>query len=70
MVLSITIKVEKKLETGWIFIAWLAAMIWPGIIFGINGIEGNPMWIALSLGSVFVMTVIAVLWYNHVNVGE
>jgi hypothetical protein len=45
-------------------------MCWPAIIFGVNGIEGNPVWIGLSLGSVFIMTIVAILWYNHVNKGE
>ena len=65
-----TVKIEKKLETGWVFFAWLFAMCWPAIIFGVNGIEGNPVWIGLSLGSVFIMTIVAILWYNHVNKGE
>ena len=67
---ELTIKVEKKLETGWVFFAWLLAMSWPAAIFGIDGIEGNPVWIALSLGSVFVMTILAVWWYSYVNRGE
>jgi len=67
---ELTVKVEKKLETGWIFVAWLIAMAWPAVIFGINGVEDNPMWIALSLGSVFIMTMIAVWWYSYVNKGE
>ena len=67
---ELTEKIEKKLETGWVFFAWLIAMSWPAVIFGINGIEDNPMWITLSLGSVFVMTMVAVWWYNHVNKGE
>ena len=45
-------------------------MCWPAIIFGVDGIEGNPVWIGLSLGSVFIMTIVAILWYNHVNKGE
>jgi hypothetical protein len=45
-------------------------MSWPAVIFGIDGIEGNPVWIALSLGSVFVMTILAVWWYSYVNRGE
>ena len=67
---ELTVKIEKKLETGWVFFAWLFAMSWPAAIFGVNGIEGNPVWIALSLGSVFVVTIVAILWYNHVNKGE
>jgi hypothetical protein len=67
---ELTVKIEKKLETGWVFFAWLFAMSWPAAIFGISGIEGNPVWIGLSLGSVFVMTIVAILWYNHVNKGE
>ena len=67
---ELTVKIEKKLETGWVFFAWLFAMCWPAAIFGISGIEGNPVWIGLSLGSVFVMTIVAILWYNHVNKGE
>ena len=67
---ELTVKIENKLETGWVFFAWLFAMSWPAAIFGISGIEGNPVWIGLSLGSVFVMTIVAILWYNHVNKGE
>ena len=67
---ELTIKVEKKLETGWVFFAWLVAMSWPALIFGVNGIEGNMWWITLSLGSILVMTIIAVWWYNYVNVGD
>ena len=67
---ELTIKVEKKLETGWVFFAWLFAMCWPAVIFGVGGIEGNPTWIGLSLGSVFVMTIVAVWWYSYVNKGE
>ena len=67
---ELTVKIEKKLETGWVFFAWLFAMCWPAIIFGVDGIEGNPVWIGLSLGSVFIMTIVAILWYNHVNKGE
>jgi hypothetical protein len=67
---ELTVKIEKKLETGWVFFAWLLAMCWPALIFGINGIEGNMWWITLSLGSILVMTIVAVWWYNHVNKGE
>jgi|TARA_R110001583_G_scaffold89061_1_gene230262 hypothetical protein len=67
---ELTIKVEKKLETGWVFFAWLFAMSWPALIYGVNGIEGNMWWITLSLGSILVMTIIAVWWYNYVNVGD
>tara|TARA_R110002050_G_scaffold220386_2_gene356236 strand:- start:883 stop:1263 length:381 start_codon:yes stop_codon:yes gene_type:complete len=67
---ELTIKVEKKLETGWVFFAWLLAMSWPALIYGVNGIEGNMWWITLSLGSILVMTIIAVWWYNYVNVGD
>ena len=67
---ELTVKIEKKLETGWVFFAWLFAMCWPAIIFGVDGIEGNIWWIGLSLGSVFIMTIVAILWYNHVNKGE
>ena len=67
---ELTIKVEKKLETGWVFFPWLFAMSWPALIYGVNGIEGNMWWITLSLGSILVMTIIAVWWYNYVNVGD
>tara|TARA_R110000803_G_scaffold72819_1_gene136551 strand:+ start:172 stop:561 length:390 start_codon:yes stop_codon:yes gene_type:complete len=67
---ELTLKVEKKLETGWVFFAWLLAMSWPALIYGVNGIEGNMWWITLSLGSVFVMTMVAVWWYSYVNKGE
>ena len=67
---ELTVKIEKKLETGWVFFAWLLAMSWPALIFGVNGIEGNMWWITLSLGSILIMTIIAVWWYNHVNKGE
>ena len=67
---ELTVKVEKKLETGWVFFAWLFAMCWPALIYGVNGIEGNMWWITLSLSSVFIMTMVAVWWYSYVNKGE
>ncbi len=65
---ELTVKVEKKMETntGWIFVGWLVCMGWPAILVDIH----TPALLVYGIGSVFILFILAALWYYHVNKGE
>jgi hypothetical protein len=65
---ELTYKVEKKLETntGWVFLAWLAVMVTPAFLTDYS----SPWFLLYVFGSVVVLALIAIWWYNYVNKGE
>ena len=65
---ELTVKVERKLETniGLIFGAWLLVMGAPVIWTD----HTSPWFLLYTFGSVVVLMLVAVWWYNHVNKGE
>jgi membrane-associated phospholipid phosphatase len=63
-----TVKIEKKLETntGIIFLAWIILMGLPTVF-----VEQHTPWFLLySMGSIFLMMIVAVFWYNYIKKGE
>ncbi len=63
-----TVKVERKLETntGLIFLAWILLMGLPTVF-----VEQHTPWFLLySMGSIFLMMIVAVFWYNYIKKGE
>ena len=65
---ELTVKVEKKLETntGWIFLAWLVAMVAPTFLIDYN----SPWFLLFVFGSIVVLSIVAIWWYSYVNRGE
>tara|TARA_R110002012_G_scaffold118746_1_gene267718 strand:+ start:72 stop:509 length:438 start_codon:yes stop_codon:yes gene_type:complete len=65
---ELTVKVERKLETnvGFIFLVWLVVMGAPAIFADTS----SPWFLLYTFGSVVLLSIIAVFWYNHVNKGE
>ena len=59
-----TIKVEKRMSAGWIFILWLALMVWPAIVLT----ETNqPIFILYMFGGIFTIVALGSIWDNYVN---
>ena len=65
---ELTKKVENKLETstGFVFVAWVTLMLLPAMF----GNAQSPWFLAYVFGSIALLTVVAIAWYNHVNKGE
>ena len=64
-----TVKVERKLEsnTGLIFIAWVAIMTLPAMLFGV----GNTPWLLVyTFSAIIALMFIATLWYNYIKKGK
>tara|TARA_B110000977_G_scaffold177882_1_gene234861 strand:- start:367 stop:765 length:399 start_codon:yes stop_codon:yes gene_type:complete len=65
---ELTKKVENKLETstGFVFVVWVTLMLLPAMF-----VNAQPPWfLAYVFGSIALLTVVAIAWYNHVNKGE
>jgi hypothetical protein len=63
-----TVKVERKLEnnTGMIFLIWLVLMGAPSI-----WIEHHTPWfLVYTMGSILLIMIAAVGWYNYIKKGE
>jgi len=59
-----TIKVERKLNAGWIFALWLTLMVWPAVVLT----ESNqPIFILYMFGGVFALVLLGSWWDNYVN---
>ena len=59
-----TIKVERRLNAGWIFVIWLSLMSWPALI--LTDYQ-NPIVILYMFIGVITVTLVAAWWYNYVN---
>ena len=64
--IELTSKVERKLETnvGLIFLSWLVIMGVPAIFFGA---QNTPYYLAATFGSIILIMVVSMMWYNHIN---
>ena len=65
---EMTVKVERKLSAGWIFIIWCLIMSWPMILM--PGMDGNPLWILYSFITVFSIFGLTAWWDNYIKKGE
>ena len=65
---ELTKKVENKLETstGFVFVVWVTLMLLPAMFVNAQ----SPWFLAYVFGSIALLTVVAIAWYNHVNKGE
>jgi len=63
-----TVKVERKLEsnTGLIFLVWLLCMGTPAFFVE----HHTPWFLVYTMGSIFVLMMVAIWWYSYVNKGE
>ena len=63
-----TVKIEKKLETntGLIFLAWLLLMGAPAFFVE----QHTPWFLAYTFGSIILIMLVAVFWYNYIKKGE
>jgi len=59
-----TIKIESKLNAGWIFAIWLCLMSWPAFI--LSEFE-QPIIIVYMFAGVATVVTGGVLWYNYIN---
>jgi len=64
--IELTSKVERKLETntGLVFLSWLVVMGAPAIFFGA---QNTPYYLAATFGSIIMIMVVSMIWYNHIN---
>jgi len=67
---ELTVKVERRLEnnTGLIFLAWLIMIGSPAFLYGEG--TGSPWFLAYTFGSIILLIIVAVWWYNHIKKGE
>ena len=65
---ELTVKVEKKIETntGLVFLTWLVLLATPAILSDTS----SPWFLLYTFGSVVVLMLVALWWYNHVYKGE
>jgi len=62
---EITTKIERKLNAGWVFVAWMILMGWPTLIM--PNIANSPIYIVYSFSSIAITLMFAAIWYNYVN---
>lgn len=61
-----TVLVERKLNSGWFVIAWLAFMTWPMAILGVGE---TPLTILLTFAGIGLAVGLGAVWYKYINRG-
>ena len=59
-----SIKIEKKMSAGWIFVVWLAVMGWPAFYLSESH---QPLFVLYMFGGVALILVLLAWWYNYLN---